>query len=163
VIYLFMIVFFLIAFFMVCLILLQEGKGGGIAAMGGGGMDGVMGVRNPLRRWTAYLAVVFVILALGINSYIAHKSASDLPVAPPVIIPEAPESGTPLTPDVPTLPGALAPDANAPAPEAPAPPASPPPAADTAAPDAAPTADPKATTVDPKLAPANAPEGDAAP
>ena len=43
-------------------ILLQEGKGGGLAALGGTKAAGVEGVTNPIRRFTAYLAVVLFLL-----------------------------------------------------------------------------------------------------
>ena len=99
---LFMIVFFVVSFLIVGLILLQEGKGGGIAAMGGGGMDGVMGVRNPLRRWTAYFAVVFVILALGINAYVARKGTPSVPKKPDLPKPAAPVEEAPGAGAVPT-------------------------------------------------------------
>lgn len=61
------IVFFLVGFLMLCLILLQEGKGGGLAAMGGAATDSVMGASNPLRRWTTYFFIAFVALSLAIN------------------------------------------------------------------------------------------------
>jgi preprotein translocase subunit SecG len=114
-----MIAFFIVCFCIIGLILLQEGKGGGIAAMGGSGMDGVMGVRNPLRRWTAYFAVAFLLLALGINGYIAHKGRQIVPDAP-----EAPALPTP--PDAPETTPAPKPDAQpeaAPLPKPDAPPA----------------------------------------
>lgn len=67
------ILFALVAFLIIALILLQEGKGGGITGMGGGGMDGVVGVKNPLRRLTAIFSVVFILLVVGINYSIMQE------------------------------------------------------------------------------------------
>lgn len=86
---LFMILFFFVAFFIIGFILLQEGKGGGLAAMGGGAMDSVMGGRNPLRMWTVYLAIAFVLLTFAINYTV--RSSNRLPDAPtPPPAPTAP-------------------------------------------------------------------------
>src|SRR5437868_8894691 len=54
--------------FMTFFILLQEGKGGGLAALGGTKAAGVEGVTNPIRRATGYLAGMFfvMIIILGI-------------------------------------------------------------------------------------------------
>ena len=60
-------VFLVGAVLMIFLILLQEGKGGGLAALGGTRAAGVEGVTNPIRRATAYLAVVFFFLAIMIG------------------------------------------------------------------------------------------------
>jgi len=62
----FLLVFFFVSLLIVGLVLLQEGKGGGLTGMSTG-MDGVMGAKNPLRRMTAWLFVLFVLLAVGIN------------------------------------------------------------------------------------------------
>jgi protein translocase SecG subunit len=53
---------------MTFLIMLQERKGGGLAALGGTKAAGIEGVTNPIRRATAYMAGLFFILAcvLGI-------------------------------------------------------------------------------------------------
>lgn len=83
---LFLIVFFLVAFLIVALVLLQEGKGGGLTGMSTG-MDGVMGAKNPLRKMTAYLFVVFVLLAIGINYYFHRRGDVSIPEG--VAIPEA--------------------------------------------------------------------------
>jgi len=45
-------------------ILLQEGKGGGLTALGGTKAAGVEGVTNPIRRATVYMAIVFFTLAV---------------------------------------------------------------------------------------------------
>lgn len=72
-------IFLLVCFLIVSLVLLQEGKGGGLAAMGAGSMDSVMGVKNPLRRWTAYLFIAFVVIAVGINKYYSMQAGGDIP------------------------------------------------------------------------------------
>jgi protein translocase SecG subunit len=51
---------------MTFLILLQEGKGGGLAALGGTKAAGVEGVTNPIRRATAYLAAIFFVLLISL-------------------------------------------------------------------------------------------------
>ena len=74
----FMIVFFVVALLIVGLVLLQEGKGGGLTGMSSG-MDGVMGAKNPLRRMTAYLFVFFVVLAITINWYFHAAGSAAIP------------------------------------------------------------------------------------
>jgi preprotein translocase subunit SecG len=60
-----LIVFLLVvAVIMTFFILLQEGKGGGLAALVGTKAAGVEGVTNPIRRATAYLAAMFFFLAI---------------------------------------------------------------------------------------------------
>lgn len=56
---------------MTFLILLQEGKGGGLAALGGTKAAGVEGVTNPVRRATAYLAVIFFVMLVTLG--VMHK------------------------------------------------------------------------------------------
>lgn len=75
---LFLIVFFLVSLMIVGLVLLQEGKGGGLTGMSSG-MDGVMGAKNPLRRMTAYLFVFFVVMAVTINWYFHQRTDTSLP------------------------------------------------------------------------------------
>jgi len=61
---------------MVFFILLQEGKGGGLAALGGTKAAGVEGVTNPIRRATVYMAVLFFGLAVILG--VLHKPKSSL-------------------------------------------------------------------------------------
>ncbi len=75
---LFIIIFFIVAFLIVGLVLLQEGKGGGLTGMSTG-MDGVMGAKNPLRRMTAYLFVFFVLLTISINWYFHQRDDAAVP------------------------------------------------------------------------------------
>lgn len=99
---LFMILFFFVAFFLISLILLQEGKGGGLAAMGGGAMDSVMGARNPLRMWTVYFAIAFVVLTLGINYSVAQSGSLPDPVD---TVPSPPAPSTDMIIDAPPAEG----------------------------------------------------------
>ncbi len=150
-----MIVFFLIALMIVGLVLLQEGKGGGLTGMSTG-MDGVMGARNPLRRMTAYLFVFFVLLCLGINWYFHDSGGTALPASvelPQPAFPAVPPEDlfAPAPEEAPAAPAAEAvetAETAAPAPVAPAAPA-------VAAPAPAPAT--------PAPAPAPAPAPDAAP
>ena len=68
-----------IAVIMTFFILLQEGKGGGLSALGGTKGASVEGVTNPIRRATAYLAFLFFLLAivLGIMANKAGSTTSD--------------------------------------------------------------------------------------
>ncbi len=88
-IYLLGVLFFVFAFLLIAVILLQEGKGGGLAAMSGAMTDSVMGAKNPMRKITVYLFVGFVALILGLNVYINRQSSVEL----------APG----LTPDIPAV------------------------------------------------------------
>ena len=56
------VLFVLIALMMIGAILLQEGKGGGLAALGGTQAEQAFGASNPVRRMTVVLAVLFFLL-----------------------------------------------------------------------------------------------------
>ena len=58
---------------MVGAILLQEGKGGGLSALGGTQAESAFGASNPVRRMTVVLAVFFFLLA-GFLSYMSPRS-----------------------------------------------------------------------------------------
>jgi protein translocase SecG subunit len=81
--------FVLVSLLMTFLILLQEGKGGGLTALGGTKAAGVEGVTNPIRRATGYLAGLFFILAITIgvwhrptkSSFEAENTAETPPAA----------------------------------------------------------------------------------
>ena len=60
-----------VAMMMTVLILMQDGKGGGLAALGGTKADGIDGVTNPIRRATAFLAGIFFVLAIVLG--ILHR------------------------------------------------------------------------------------------
>jgi len=61
--------FILVGVLMTILILLQEGKGGGLAGLGGTKAAGVEGVSNPVRRATAYMAGLWFLLAIVLGTY----------------------------------------------------------------------------------------------
>lgn len=154
-IYVLGVLFFLFAFLLICAILLQEGKGGGLAAMSGAMTDSVMGAKNPLRRVTVVFFVGFILLVLALNYNINRENNGEIapglaPIAKPApattpAVPEAnaatpalPTSAVPATPEAtPASPATTAPattggasekaatPAAAVAPEAPAAPAVP--------------------------------------
>lgn len=57
------VVFVLVALLMIVAILLQESKGGGLAALGGTRAESAFGASNPLRKMTTVLAVIFLLLS----------------------------------------------------------------------------------------------------
>jgi protein translocase SecG subunit len=61
--------FGLTALLMVFAILLQEGKGGGLSALGGTQAESAFGSSNPIRRATVILSIVFFVLA-GVLTYV---------------------------------------------------------------------------------------------
>ena len=63
------IAFGLTGLLMVLAILLQEGKGGGLSALGGTQAESAFGSSNPIRRATVVLALIFFILA-GVLTYV---------------------------------------------------------------------------------------------
>ena len=65
------------AVLMVFAILLQEGKGGGLSALGGTQAESAFGATNPIRRMTVVLAVLFFLLA-GFLSYMGSKEALEV-------------------------------------------------------------------------------------
>lgn len=72
--------------FMTFLIMLQEGKGGGLASLGGTKAAGIEGVTNPIRRATAYMAILFFLLAVTlavINRPESHPEFFDREAAEP--------------------------------------------------------------------------------
>lgn len=88
--------------FLAVVVLLQSGKGGGLAAMGGSGTmptDGILGGRqatNLLTRATWTSGTIFMVLALVLS---IMSSRSALPTS--VLRPEMPQATEP----VPVLPG----------------------------------------------------------
>ena len=58
----------LVALLLVGAILIQEGKGGGLAALGGTRAETAFGASNPIRRLTVALAIIFFLLA-GVLSW----------------------------------------------------------------------------------------------
>jgi protein translocase SecG subunit len=61
------------AVLMVGAILLQEGRGGGLSALGGTQAESAFGASNPVRRLTVVLAIIFFVLA-GLLSFVSSGS-----------------------------------------------------------------------------------------
>lgn len=57
------VVYGLCALLLIVAILLQESKGGGLAALGGTRAESAFGASNPLRKMTTVLSIVFLVLA----------------------------------------------------------------------------------------------------
>ncbi len=112
--FLLMLVFFFVSFLIVGMVLLQEGKGGGLTGMSTG-MDGVMGAKNPLRRMTAYLFTLFVLMCLTINWYFHQRVDTSLPSG--MALPQVERTGEAPSAGPLVEPGALRPE-EAPAPDA---------------------------------------------
>jgi preprotein translocase subunit SecG len=111
-----MTLFVLCALLLVLVILIQEGKGGGIAGAFGGAAAETFGVKaGAVNRFTAILATIFMTLAL-LHAGIASATGGS------VIKPDAPvPSGTAMpgtTPTLPEIPGS--PDGDTPPPTSPA-------------------------------------------
>src|SRR5437762_902609 len=156
---------------MTFLIMLQEGKGGGLAALGGTKAAGIEGVTNPIRRATAYLAGIFFLLAIvlgvrhrpeqsvGAQTFPSESAAATAPETPAV----AKTEKSPVVPaPAPAAPNAAAPAVNAPAQATPPAANAPAPAAAPAAPPAAAPAAPAPATEQKAAAPANPPPAPAA-
>jgi protein translocase SecG subunit len=75
------VLFVLVGALMTFFILLQEGKGGGLAALGGTKAAGVEGVTNPIRRATGYMAGLFFALAIILG--IMHKPEKSITFSAP--------------------------------------------------------------------------------
>lgn len=82
--------FITVALLMILLILIQEGKGGGLAALGGTKAAGVEGVTNPVRKATAYLAGIFFFLAILLGWMHRPEARPRIDVNEPVIVAESP-------------------------------------------------------------------------
>jgi len=61
------IIYMIAAILMIFAILLQEGKGGGLAGLGGTHAEATFGATNPLRRFTVVMAILFLFLASFID------------------------------------------------------------------------------------------------
>ena len=61
------VIYMIAAILMIFAILLQEGKGGGLAGLGGVHAEATFGATNPLRRFTVVMAVLFLFLASFID------------------------------------------------------------------------------------------------
>ena len=106
-------------FILICLLLIfmvvitPSNEGGMAAAFGGMGGDSFFGTRGhqTINKFTVFLAVSFLVLAVGINLYNAkQKAATATPIEDAIKTAPAPDAG------IPGLPGG-APPAPAPAPK----------------------------------------------
>jgi protein translocase SecG subunit len=61
------------ALLMLGAVLLQESKGGGLAALGGTRAESAFGASNPLRRMTVVLSVIFFLLASVLSIALSPK------------------------------------------------------------------------------------------
>ena len=82
------------AVLMIGAILLQEGQGGGLSALGGTQAESAFGASNPIRRMTVILAVLFFLLA-GFLSFMSSRES----VSPGMEQPEAVETPADPSPD----------------------------------------------------------------
>ena len=62
-------VYVIAAVLMIGAILLQEGKGGGLSALGGTQAESAFGASNPIRRMTVILSILFFLLDFTENFF----------------------------------------------------------------------------------------------
>ena len=70
------VLFVLLAVLMAFAILLQEGKGGGLSSLAGGGSQQIIGTSNPLRRITVIFAIAFFGLAIFLVKSMTTRSSA---------------------------------------------------------------------------------------
>jgi preprotein translocase subunit SecG len=94
-----MVLFVLSTLLLMLVILIQEGKGGGITGVFGGGFTETFGVKaGTVNRFTAYLAAAFLLLALlhaGLSASQEGTTLKDYKTVP------VPADGPPATPGTP--------------------------------------------------------------
>ena len=86
----------LIGAFMTFLIMLQEGKGGGLTALGGTKAAGIEGVTNPIRRATGYMAGLFFLLAIALAIVNRPSKSNDFFAAEPATVMTETSAATPV-------------------------------------------------------------------
>ena len=109
-------------------VLLQAGQGGGLASLGGGGTDTVLGGRQAvtiLTKLSWWCGGIFLVLSLALSLPFVQRgvSSSDLQERLRAATPAEPSQRAPLplgTPTQPQTPAAGTPPANTPAQPAPA-------------------------------------------
>jgi preprotein translocase subunit SecG len=148
--YLTMILFLTVCLFLILLVLIQKGRGGGLAsAFGGAGGNTAFGSKTgDVLTWaTSIVFGIFLVLGVTLNLLADHKHRAETgqvqvelettdpqPQVPPLDSdPAAPRVPTPVEPEAPTGPTSLTPDATGTAGAG----------AGTAAPAAAPTTQPQ--------------------
>lgn len=97
------VIYGLIGLILMLAILLQESKGGGLAALGGTRAESAFGASNPLRKLTTVLSIIFLILAGALSLALAPgKSVAEEKQAAPAEGTKAPATGgTSATVDIP--------------------------------------------------------------
>jgi preprotein translocase subunit SecG len=97
-----MALFIVVALLMSLVVLLQEGKGGGLSGAFGGAASEAFGVKaGSINRFTAYMAAAFLGLALlhaGLDSASAHRSVVPKDVSEPLDEGPSAEDPTNTTP-----------------------------------------------------------------
>ena len=68
------VIYFVALILMIFAILLQEGKGGGLAGLGGARAEATFGASNPLRRFTVVMALIFFFLAVFLNHAVTDRN-----------------------------------------------------------------------------------------
>lgn len=100
-----MVLFVMASLILMLVVLIQEGKGGGIAGAFGGAAAETFGVKaGSVNRFTAILAAVFMGLAL-LHAGLASSTptsviapAAPAPIVPPGVAPQAPPTAPPAAP-----------------------------------------------------------------
>jgi len=169
--YFFGILMSVVAIFLILLVLVQRGRGGGLAgAFGGMGGQSAFGTKagDTFTRITIVAAIVWILVCVASVKFLSSTTGSFGKAAPisgeapsfvPTPGPAAPGGETPAAPAAPAAETPAAPAAAAPATEAPAAPATEAPAATTppAATEAPAAAEAPAATEAPAAAPATQP------
>lgn len=69
------VIYGIVALLMLGAVLLQESKGGGLAALGGTRAESAFGASNPLRRLTVGLSIIFFLLASVLSLALAPEDS----------------------------------------------------------------------------------------
>ena len=89
------IIFVIAAIVLIVVILLQEGKGGGFGEALGGHGQATFGVGSSgINRFTGWIAVIFLVTALGIQVINREHTSSSLLDSSPSVIDAAPADGS---------------------------------------------------------------------
>lgn len=127
-----LIVFIFVCFLLIASVLLQTGKGGGMAGLGGGSSDTAFGAHtaNVLQKFTMWCVIAFFGLVVTLShmskqeqaggsvmdSFVAPATESAAPAPTPESTPEATSTAAPAMPEAPATaePAPIAPAAEAP-------------------------------------------------
>jgi len=94
--------FILVCFLLISAVLLQTGKGGGMAGLGGGGSDTAFGAHtaNVLQKFTGWFVFVFFILVISLSHTLKEggQTESVMDTFKPVAAPKAAAPATTPTP-----------------------------------------------------------------